>query len=62
MPGLIQEEQNAQKFNIKQLHPTFGAEITDVNLTNVSDETFQQILAAMAKVNLQAQTCRITER
>jgi alpha-ketoglutarate-dependent 2,4-dichlorophenoxyacetate dioxygenase len=49
MPGLIQTS-TFQKLNIKPLHPTFGAEIEDVNLSNVSDETFQEILAAMAKV------------
>jgi alpha-ketoglutarate-dependent taurine dioxygenase len=49
MPGLIQTP-SFQKLDIKPLHPTFGAEIENVNLTNVSDETFQEILAAMAQV------------
>jgi hypothetical protein len=50
MPGLIQDQQTTQPLNLKPLHPTFGAEITDVDLTNVAEETFQQVLAAMAKV------------
>jgi alpha-ketoglutarate-dependent 2,4-dichlorophenoxyacetate dioxygenase len=49
MPGLIQTS-SFQKLDVKPLHPTFGAEIENVNLSNVSDETFQEILAAMAKV------------
>lgn len=37
-------------FRVKELHPTFGAEIEGVNFPNPSDEQFQEILAAMAKV------------
>jgi hypothetical protein len=41
-------------FRVKELHPTFGAEIEGVNFPNPSDEQFQEILAAMAKVRLAA--------
>ncbi len=47
MPGLI----HTPSLDIKPLHPTFGAEIEGLNLTNVSDATFQEILVAMAKVD-----------
>lgn len=35
---------------IKPLHPTFVAEIQGVDFTNLSDETFSEIVAALAKV------------
>ncbi|TGJ86403.1 hypothetical protein E0Z10_g2377 [Xylaria hypoxylon] len=50
MPGLVQEEERPFKtFEVKELHPTFAAEITGVNFDDVSEEQFSEILAAMAK-------------
>lgn len=37
-------------FRVKELHPNFGAELEGVDFPNPSDEQFQEILAAMAKV------------
>ncbi|KAI1099230.1 taurine catabolism dioxygenase [Jackrogersella minutella] len=48
MPGLIQESP-FQTITVKELHPTFGAEVGGVNFQNLSDEQFREILAAMAK-------------
>lgn len=50
MPGLVQPPE-FKHFSINPLHPTFGAEITDLDLTNndISNETFQELLAAMSK-------------
>lgn len=49
MPGLIQSPETPS-FEITELHPTFGAEIRGLDLSkDVSDQTFQEILAAMAK-------------
>ena len=37
---------------ITKLHPSFGAEVTGVDFSqSLSDEVFQEIRAAMAKVN-----------
>lgn len=49
MPGLIQETP-FKAFEVRELHPTFAAEIIAVDFTNVSDETLQEIRTAMAKV------------
>ena len=49
MPGLITEH-SSQSLEIKELHPTFGAEITGLNLKECTDDQFQELLAAMAKV------------
>ena len=49
MPGLLQSE-SFQKLQIKPLHPTFAAEVEGVDFQNLSDEVFDEILAAMAKV------------
>ena len=48
MPAVI--EQAREQLHVKELHPTFGAEIEGVDFNNVSDEVFAQILAAMSKV------------
>lgn len=52
MPGLLndEEEQPFETIKVKQLHPTFAAEISGVNFENLSEEQFSDILAAMAKV------------
>ncbi|KAI1116560.1 alpha-ketoglutarate-dependent 2,4-dichlorophenoxyacetate dioxygenase [Nemania sp. NC0429] len=51
MPGLLkdEEEQPFETIKVKQLHPTFAAEISGVDFENLSDEQFSEILAAMAK-------------
>ncbi|KAI1141328.1 taurine catabolism dioxygenase [Hypoxylon sp. FL0543] len=48
MPGLIQESP-FKTITVKELHPTFGAEISGVDFQNVSEEQFKEIVAAMAK-------------
>ncbi|KAJ4294087.1 hypothetical protein N0V90_007776 [Kalmusia sp. IMI 367209] len=48
----MEETGNAAEFKtirVKELHPTFGAEIEGVDFPNPSDEQFQEILVAMAK-------------
>jgi alpha-ketoglutarate-dependent 2,4-dichlorophenoxyacetate dioxygenase len=37
-------------FRVKELHPTFGAEIEGVNFSNPGREQFEELLQAMAKV------------
>ncbi|KAK6957123.1 hypothetical protein Daesc_002408 [Daldinia eschscholtzii] len=48
MPGLIQESP-FKTITVKELHPTFGAEVSGVNFQDLSDEQFGEIIAAMAK-------------
>ncbi|KAI0169298.1 taurine catabolism dioxygenase [Hypoxylon sp. FL1284] len=48
MPGLIQESP-FKTITVKELHPTFAAEVSGVNFQNLSDEQFEEIVAAMAK-------------
>ncbi|KAL7622144.1 hypothetical protein AAE478_007646 [Parahypoxylon ruwenzoriense] len=48
MPGLIQESP-FKTITVKELHPTFAAEVSGVNFQDLSEEQFQEILAAMAK-------------
>lgn len=50
MPGVIQESP-FKTIQVKELHPTFGAEVSGVNFQDLSEEQFKEILAAMAKVN-----------
>jgi alpha-ketoglutarate-dependent 2,4-dichlorophenoxyacetate dioxygenase len=50
MPGLIQEGGPFKTIRVKELHPTFGAEIEGVDFPNPSEEQFKELLAAMAKV------------
>ncbi|KAI1366458.1 alpha-ketoglutarate-dependent 2,4-dichlorophenoxyacetate dioxygenase [Xylaria arbuscula] len=50
MPGLVQEDERSFKtIEIKELHPTFAAEVFGVNFEDVSEEQFSEIMAAMAK-------------
>ena len=49
MPGLVKEDE-LKTLTVKELHPTFAAEVSGVNFQNLSEEQFQEILAAMAKV------------
>lgn len=53
--GSYSEEPEFKTLTIKPLHPTFGAEVEGVNFQNLSDEQFQEIFAAMAKVSLSSQ-------
>ncbi|KAK5625982.1 hypothetical protein RRF57_001698 [Xylaria bambusicola] len=48
MPGCL-KEQPFKTIEIKELHPTFGAEVLGVNFEDVSEEQFSEIMAAMAK-------------
>ena len=51
MPGVLQENGTSFKtIRVKELHSTFGAEIEGVDFPNPSEEQFNEILAAMAKV------------
>ena len=51
MPGVLQEERPASpaQFNLKEIHPTFGAEIDNVKLADLSEEEFKHVLDLMAK-------------
>lgn len=51
MPGLIQEDQ-FKTISVKELHPTFAAEVSGVNFQDMSEEQFSEIIDAMAKVRL----------
>jgi hypothetical protein len=37
---------------IKELHPNFAAEVQGVNFQDLSEEQFQEVLSALAKVRL----------
>lgn len=50
MPGIIQKEPSPEGLTIKELHPTFGAEIEGVDFENLSEAQFAEIKSAMAKV------------
>ena len=49
MPGIIQETP-FQTISIKELHPTFGAEVIGVNFPDPDEEQRKEVLAALAKV------------
>jgi hypothetical protein len=60
MPGLVEKAAAADTFktiNVKELHPTFGAEIEGVDFPHPSDEQFEEILKAMAKACTGATAC-----
>ncbi|KAI0164017.1 alpha-ketoglutarate-dependent 2,4-dichlorophenoxyacetate dioxygenase [Xylariaceae sp. FL1272] len=48
MPGLI-EEHAFKTITVKELHPTFAAEILGVNFNNVPQDQFTEVLSALAK-------------
>lgn len=50
MPGLIQQP-HFKTITVKELHPSFGAEIQGVDFDNLSDEQFDELKAALAKVS-----------
>jgi alpha-ketoglutarate-dependent 2,4-dichlorophenoxyacetate dioxygenase len=51
MPELVQESP-FKTITVKELHPTFCAQVDGVNFPNPSEEQFQEVLAAMAKVSI----------
>lgn len=52
MPG-VTTGPSFKLINIKELHPTFGAEISGVDFSKpVDDDVFQEVLAAITKVNI----------
>lgn len=55
MPGLTTEPP-FKHIAIKELHPTFGAEISGIDFSKpVDDYVFQEVLAAITKVSIQFQ-------
>lgn len=50
MPGIVTQDGPFKTITIKELHPTFGAEISGCDFENMTDEQFAEIKAAMAKV------------
>ena len=50
--GTSREHREFKTFRVKELHPSFGAEIEGVDFPNPSEEQFREILAAMSKVRL----------
>ncbi|KAL1883954.1 hypothetical protein Daus18300_000062 [Diaporthe australafricana] len=48
MPGIIQEP-SPEGLTVKELHPTFGAEIEGVDFENLSEAQFNEIKSALAK-------------
>jgi alpha-ketoglutarate-dependent 2,4-dichlorophenoxyacetate dioxygenase len=50
MPGLVNQPIPFRTISVKELHQTYGAEIVGADFQNMSDEQFQEIKAAMAKV------------
>lgn len=57
MADSIQEKRNVdttgsdfKTISVKELHSTFGAEIEGVDFPSPSDEQFEEVLQAMAKV------------
>ncbi|KAK3387273.1 alpha-ketoglutarate-dependent 2,4-dichlorophenoxyacetate dioxygenase [Podospora didyma] len=49
MSGTLIQETPFQTITVKELHPTFGAEVFGVDFDNASDEQLHEIVAAMAK-------------
>ncbi|KAF2181659.1 taurine catabolism dioxygenase [Zopfia rhizophila CBS 207.26] len=49
MPGLFTQDAPFKTVTIKEVHPTFGAEILGADFHNMSDEQLKEIKAAMAK-------------
>lgn len=50
MPGVLLQDTPFQTISIKELHPSYGAEVIGADFKNMSDEQFKEIKAAMAKV------------
>ncbi|ORY16079.1 hypothetical protein BCR34DRAFT_597884 [Clohesyomyces aquaticus] len=49
MPGLTTQGTSFDTFSVKELHPTYGAEIIGADFKDMSDHQLQEIKAAMAK-------------
>ncbi|KAK3321481.1 alpha-ketoglutarate-dependent 2,4-dichlorophenoxyacetate dioxygenase [Cercophora scortea] len=49
MPGVLTQTTPFKTITVKELHPTFGAEVSGVDFENSTDEQFDEIVAAMAK-------------
>lgn len=49
MPGII-ETTSFETIEVKELHPTFAAEVAGVDFQDVPEKQFTEIIAAMAKV------------
>ena len=49
MPGIVKED-TFKTITVNELHPTFAAEVSGVDFQNLSEEQFQEIMEAMAKV------------
>ncbi|KAF2639025.1 taurine catabolism dioxygenase [Massarina eburnea CBS 473.64] len=49
MPGVLLQDAPFQTITVKELHPTFGAEVIGADFQNMKDEQFNEIKAAMAK-------------
>jgi hypothetical protein len=50
MPGVLLQDTPFKTITIKELHPSYGAEVIGADFSNMSEEQFQEIRAAMAKV------------
>ncbi len=57
MPGILQQQspETTLQLDVKELHPTFGAEIDNVKLAELSDDDFKSVLELMAKACIQLQ-------
>ena len=49
--GSYSNEPEFKTLTVNKLHPTFAAEVEGVDFQNLSDEQFEEILMAMAKVS-----------
>lgn len=50
MLGTISSSAPFKTIMVKQLHPTFGAEVVGADFTNMTDEQFNETKQAMAQV------------
>lgn len=50
MPGTLLQDTPFETISIRELHPTYGAEVIGVNFQEMADEQLREIKAAMAKV------------
>lgn len=54
MPGVLLRDTPFKTITVKELHPSYGAEIAGADFVNMSEEQFQEIRAAMAKYGVLA--------
>lgn len=50
MSGIVPQDEHFKTISVKQLHPTFGAEVEGADFSDMSDEQLTELKAAMAKV------------